>query len=516
MHRLSQVGEPDGIITVLYVDDEPALLDITKEFLELEGDIVVSVSSSVKKVLRDAASGRYDVILSDYRMPELDGLAFLKVLRENGADTPFVIFTGQGREEVIAEALNSGADFYMQKGGDPVLQFGELRNVIMQLAQRSRAEKALHEREEVLSLITDNMRDIVVRVDGENFVEYISPSVASTGWKAEEVVGRSIFDFIHPDDVERAVSEAGKAIARREGLTLEYRQLNKNGSYSWSEANGKYLFNDDGGMRTAVFSIRNVEDRKRFEEELRSNNRKCQSIIDYGNIIMLSMDQEGRVTWMNEFAQQFFGFSEEEIVGRPAVGTIVPKTEEGSGRDLCSMIGKMTLNANSFAANINQNMKKNGERVWVAWTNRNTDMGEGGNEVLCTGVDITERNRSVEALGESNAMLQSIIDSIPSAILVVSNDEAIKAYNHRFLDMWGLHDVYQNLPFSDLIEAIGPQLEDPDRFRSAYGHIMQSKGSSEQWTIGTRDGRQYRVYVKPHHLKGVAEGTVWTFLDYTS
>ena len=71
-------------VKVLYVDDEPALLDIAREFLEMDGDMTISISTSASKVLEDAASGRYDVILSDYRMPEMDGIAFLKLLRERG------------------------------------------------------------------------------------------------------------------------------------------------------------------------------------------------------------------------------------------------------------------------------------------------------------------------------------------------------------------------------------------------------------------------------------------------
>ena len=73
---------------------------------------------------------RYDAIISDYQMPEMDGITFLKELKASGNTTPFIIFTGRGREEVAIEALNEGADFYLQKGGEPKSQFAELAHKI--------------------------------------------------------------------------------------------------------------------------------------------------------------------------------------------------------------------------------------------------------------------------------------------------------------------------------------------------------------------------------------------------
>ena len=112
--------------SVLYVDDESALLEIVKVSIERTREFQVSTASSAQEALERLASVHYDAIISDYQMPGMDGIAFLKVLRSRGDQTPFIIFTGKGREEVVIEALNSGADFYLQKGGDPKAQFAEL------------------------------------------------------------------------------------------------------------------------------------------------------------------------------------------------------------------------------------------------------------------------------------------------------------------------------------------------------------------------------------------------------
>jgi len=130
-------------IRVLYVDDEPALLDLGKLYLERDGTFIVDTLISVSDALMQINTERYDAILSDYQMPEMDGITFLKQLRASGNKTPFVIFTGRGREEVVIEALNNGADFYIQKGGDVKAQFAELSNKIHYAVSHKQSNEAL-------------------------------------------------------------------------------------------------------------------------------------------------------------------------------------------------------------------------------------------------------------------------------------------------------------------------------------------------------------------------------------
>lgn len=133
-------------ISLLYVDDEPALLDIGKMFLERTGNFSVTTAESVKEALKILSTQSFDAIVSDYQMPELSGIDFLKYLRDTNNSTPFLIFTGKSREEVVIEALNEGADFYVQKGGDPKSQFAELAHKIKKSISGKKAEDILKQR----------------------------------------------------------------------------------------------------------------------------------------------------------------------------------------------------------------------------------------------------------------------------------------------------------------------------------------------------------------------------------
>ncbi len=107
----------DGI-RLLYVDDESGLLQIAQLFLEKSGEFKVETLTSAQEALDSSSIQSCDAIISDFQMPEMDGIAFLKAVRERFGDLPFILFTGRGREEVVIDAINNGVDFYLQKGGE--------------------------------------------------------------------------------------------------------------------------------------------------------------------------------------------------------------------------------------------------------------------------------------------------------------------------------------------------------------------------------------------------------------
>jgi CheY-like chemotaxis protein len=127
---------------LLYVDDEPVLLEIGKLFLEADGEFVVDTVMSGKDALAQLSIIEYDAVISDYQMPGMNGIELLKQLKASGNTTPVIIFTGRGREIVI-QALNEGADFYLQKGGDPKSQFAELSNKVRHAVSLRMSEEAL-------------------------------------------------------------------------------------------------------------------------------------------------------------------------------------------------------------------------------------------------------------------------------------------------------------------------------------------------------------------------------------
>ena len=127
------------------------------------------------------------------------------------------------------------------------------------------------------------------------------------------------------------------------------------------------------------------------------------------NAIVLLLDGQGKVAFLNPFGLEFFGYRDDEIVGRHAVGTIVPQTDR-SGSDLGAMIADLLRNPDAYARQINENRRKNGQRVWVVWSNR-AFRGPDGNvtRILCVGNDITDRKAFESLLKETRVRLNTTI-----------------------------------------------------------------------------------------------------------
>ena len=133
-----------------------------------------------------------------------------------------------------------------------------------------RAEQAFRERELQLRQITDNMLDIVRQTDVRGIVQYASPSNESVvGYKPEDLVGKFVFDFVHPDDFDRTKIAFQTGISAAAEGKQEYRVRHADGHYLWVEVVGKTLTDDEGNVTGAVFGGRDITDRKLIEEKMR-------------------------------------------------------------------------------------------------------------------------------------------------------------------------------------------------------------------------------------------------------
>jgi len=173
------------MFNVLYVDDETSLLELGKLFLEDSQEFKVTISSSAKEVLNKEDIACYDAIISDYQMPEINGIEFLKVVRSKSVDIPFILFTGKGREEIVIEAIDNGADFYLQKGGEPESQFAELMHKIRMAVDRRRAKEQIVFQNRLYSVLSATNRAIAyIRDKKELFSEICRILVEIGGFKA--------------------------------------------------------------------------------------------------------------------------------------------------------------------------------------------------------------------------------------------------------------------------------------------------------------------------------------------
>jgi PAS domain S-box-containing protein len=220
-------------INILIVDDEKDLCALTKEFLELQKDMAVDVAFSAQGARDILAYASYDVILSDYKMPDEDGILFLASIRATGNRIPFILFTGREREGVVIEALNKGANGYLQKGGDAIPQFKELENLIRSLVQQYRAAEDLKESEA-------RFRDLAEMIPIAVFEMGLSGKLTFLNNFALDLFGYSPRDFaegieamdvLHPEDREKALMNIQEILRMKKDTgSHEYKALRKDGT----------------------------------------------------------------------------------------------------------------------------------------------------------------------------------------------------------------------------------------------------------------------------------------------
>ncbi len=155
-----------------------------------------------------------------------------------------------------------------------------------------------------------------------------------------------------------------------------------------------------------LVQIQDVTEREKIEERLKENEKKYRELVENANSIIIKMDKKGNIVFLNEFAEKFFGFKKEEIMGRNVVGTIVPETES-SGRNLQEFINLIVKDPESHINSENENITRDGRRVWVAWTNKGfyNDKGEVVG-VLSVGTDISKRKHAEELLQKAHSNLE--------------------------------------------------------------------------------------------------------------
>jgi PAS domain S-box-containing protein len=202
--------------------------------------------------------------------------------------------------------------------------------------------------------------------------------------------------------------------------------------------NARRIIHKEIGAQMILLAIEDITERKRMERLLEANEAKYQELVQNVNSIILKMDTEGKVTFFNKFAQMFFDYTEKEMLGRHVVGTIVPETES-DGLDLDFMIKDIEINPEKYNNNENENMRRNGERVWVAWTNKAIRDGTGKvTAILCIGNDITERRRMETELKDYEERFRRLFETSKDGLLLIDKQTGdIVNVNPAIVEMLG-------------------------------------------------------------------------------
>lgn len=199
----------DPRIQVLFVDDEPGMLQAIQDYLSIVHSIRVDICNSGAEALTREDLFAFDCLIIDYEMPDIDGIVLLKEIRKMNTEIPIIIFTGKGYEDIAIEAINAGADFYIKKGGNPEELFTELAHYIRKGVRRYRAEKELVEKEHRYRAVVEDMTEFVCRMEPDGTIVFVNSAFEKNLKVPIKPENKVAFFSLYPDyekDIEEVIS----------------------------------------------------------------------------------------------------------------------------------------------------------------------------------------------------------------------------------------------------------------------------------------------------------------------
>jgi PAS domain S-box-containing protein len=250
------------------------------------------------------------------------------------------------------------------------------------------------------------------------FIEVNQAWLETLGYDREEVLGRNFGDFLHPDWKDHFRENFPRFKALGEIMGVEFEMRRKDGSIVHVSFNGKVGRDAAGEFKQTYCIFQDITWQRRTEEALQDSEEKWRNIIMTTPQVGIGIDPDGRIVFANTHFLKLTGWSEEEILGRDWFDTFIPAgiREEIRGVFVTVMRQKATIGLSTYE---NQILTRSGELRNIAWSNAlSTDIHGNIVDVICLGVDLTERQQAMETLRQSEERYRSYIDNAPYGIFV--------------------------------------------------------------------------------------------------
>jgi PAS domain S-box-containing protein len=252
------------------------------------------------------------------------------------------------------------------------------------------------------------------------------------------------------------------------------------------------LFLWNHSLRMAV--RKRTAELERSREALGKSEARYRELVEQASSIILRMDRNGRICFLNEYALRFFGYQPADIIGQNVIGTIVPETDS-AGRNLREMIADISQNPKRYATNENENICRDGRRVWIAWANNPLFDAQGQfSEILCVGTEITARKRAEEALQRERQRLEFVIDGSRLGIWEWNVQTNETVFNETWAELIG-YTIAELQPYDYATWEGLLHPDDVDRAKEALFTCAQGKTSQYDCEIRMRHKDGHWVWI---------------------
>jgi PAS domain S-box-containing protein len=460
---------------VLHVDDEPDFMAIAARMLNSFDPLLqIDSTTSPREALEKLEKKEYDCIISDYKMPEMDGIQLAIRIREK-SNIPFILYTGQGSEEVAEAAFAAGIDDYLRKEVEPA-HSQVLARRIRAAVEKHRAESSLID----FKLGIDRSEEAIFLTDAEGAITYVNPSFEKTyGYSSREAVGKTpriLKSGVYDQEVYKQYWDT---LLTKQVMTGEIVNKTKDGRLRTVFSSANPILDDEGRITGFLTIQRDISEQRALEERLRLSEERLRGFMDAATDGFSMFDSEMRYIDINRALEKRSGQKKEDIIGKSILEVIPGFKETGRYERYLDVIDSgepVTLEAvqaSDAAQYLSIRAFKVGDGLGLITT------------------DITERRRMEEEMIGSEQRFRMLFEEAPIGVSLIDKEGHNIMSNRALSEMHGYsEEEFRAMTFKEYSH--------PDDVDVSW------KNGREIWTkilvSSTRD-----VEGKPQYFIGMSE-----------
>jgi len=410
-------------------------------------------------------------------MPGMDGIAFLRELRTEGNDIPFILFTGHGNEEVAIEALNGGAAFYLQKGGKTEARFLELEHKVKEIVRRRGTEAQLKENEKRLKLAHKvghiGYWEFIMDADGGHFwysdeaLQLLGLPSTKEGYVAQEEIFPCIPEMDRVQQALHDLCENGTP------YNIEFEVVPDDGGQNRILRSVAERVGDaDGRSPRVIGVIQDITDKKREENIARANEARYRALFENSHEAMLLTTNEGRILFANPAAASIWGFTGEELVEADMRGLFV--LNKKYRRAFIELEKKRAIVSEMTS------VRRDGLKFAAECTMTKFFDSEGDARISMLIKDITERKRFKDRLKRLNRELTAIKQCAQAVYKSRTEQELMNSICRTICDVAGYQLAWIGMLVNDDEQSVKPVA-----WSGRYDYVSQINAS---WGKNERGG----------------------------
>ena len=404
----------------------------------MENNFEIDTALSAEEAFNKMEQQTYDVVVSDYEMPQKNGLVFLKELREQNNQISFILFTGKGREDVAVKALNLGADSYLNKNGSPETVYCELVHAINKTVERKKSAQLLAESESKYRVLVEkSLQGILVTKAAPLRLVFANDAIGKIlGYSPNELLSlspESIMGLVYHEDRAAFFKRMeNRLMSKPADECYEFRAVRKDSSVTWLSAFANRI--DFDGQPAVQGMFLDINENKISEAILRESEQRYRELANCLPDIVFETDVRGQLEFANERAAEISGYSLVEIEkGLNIIQFVIPEDRARATKNI-----QRLLSGGSYVPAEYTFLRKDGTTFPALITATPRICKDTVTGLRGIVLDISERKINEEALFESEERFRKAFLTSPDAFYIGTLDDGkILEINEPFEEVFG-------------------------------------------------------------------------------